>query len=84
MPQPSITKTHLKITYLKFYSTFPGANELTDVFLAMFCSARAPMDKNHMVIFFHIDCRLHFIAVIDPEHDDCALFGKKVLYTASM
>ena len=29
MPQPSITKIHLKITYLNFYSDFPGANELT-------------------------------------------------------
>ena len=28
MPQPSITKIHLKITYLKFPSHFPGANEL--------------------------------------------------------
>ena len=28
MPQPSITKIHLKITYLKFHSNFPGANEL--------------------------------------------------------
>ena len=29
MPQPSITKIRLKITYLKFSSNFPGANELT-------------------------------------------------------
>ena len=28
MPQPSITEICLKITYLKFYSNFPGANEL--------------------------------------------------------
>ena len=28
MPQPSITKIHLKITYLKFHSYFPEANEL--------------------------------------------------------
>ena len=28
MPQPSITKTHLKITYLRFHSNLPGANEL--------------------------------------------------------
>ena len=28
MPQPVITKIHLKITYLKFHSNFPGANEL--------------------------------------------------------
>ena len=28
MPQPSITKIRLKITYLKFQSNFPGANEL--------------------------------------------------------
>ena len=27
MPQPSITKIYLKITYLKFHSNFPGANE---------------------------------------------------------
>ena len=30
MPQPSITKIHLKITYPKFHSNFPGANELTE------------------------------------------------------
>ena len=29
MPQPSITKIRLKITYPKFQSNFPGANELT-------------------------------------------------------
>ena len=29
MPQPSITKICLKITYLKFHSNFQGANELT-------------------------------------------------------
>ena len=28
MPQPSITKIRLKITYLKFHSNFSGANEL--------------------------------------------------------
>ena len=29
MPQPSVTKICLKITYLKFHSNFPGANELS-------------------------------------------------------
>ena len=29
MPQPSITEIHLKMTYLKFHSNFPQANELT-------------------------------------------------------
>ena len=28
MPQPSITKIHLKIAYQKFHSNSPGANEL--------------------------------------------------------
>ena len=28
IPQPSIAKIRLKITYLKFYWNFPGANEL--------------------------------------------------------
>ena len=28
MPQPSITKIHVKITNLKFHSNLPGANEL--------------------------------------------------------
>ena len=33
MPQPSVTKIYLKITYLKLHSNFPGANELTnDIF----------------------------------------------------
>ena len=32
MPQPSITKIHLKITYLKFHSNFPGANELKNIY----------------------------------------------------
>ena len=31
MPQPVITKIRLKITYLKFHSHFPGANELIQV-----------------------------------------------------
>ena len=30
MPQPSVTKIRLKITYLKFHSNFPGANELIE------------------------------------------------------
>ena len=29
MPSTSVTKIRLKITYLKFHSNFPGANELT-------------------------------------------------------
>ena len=29
MPQPSVTEISLKITYLKFCSNLPGANELT-------------------------------------------------------
>ena len=29
MPQPSITKIHLKITYVIFHSNFPRANKLT-------------------------------------------------------
>ena len=29
IPRPSITKIHLKITYLKFHSNLPGANALT-------------------------------------------------------
>ena len=28
MPKPTITKIHLKITYLKLHSNLPGANEL--------------------------------------------------------
>ena len=31
MLQPSITKIRLKITYLKFHSNLPGANELNCV-----------------------------------------------------
>ena len=26
MPQPSLTKIHLTITYIKFHSNFPGGN----------------------------------------------------------
>ena len=37
MPQPSITKIHLKITYLKFYSNFPGANELKVLSCLLYC-----------------------------------------------
>ena len=29
MPEPSVSKIHLKITHLKFNPNFPGANELT-------------------------------------------------------
>ena len=32
IPQPSITKIHLKMTYLKFHLSFPGANELKAYF----------------------------------------------------
>ena len=32
MPQPLITKIHLKIAYLKFRSNFPGANELRYIY----------------------------------------------------
>ena len=31
IPQPSVTKIHLKIIHLKFHSNFPGTNELSDV-----------------------------------------------------
>ena len=30
MPQPQITEISFKITYLKFRSNLPGANELTN------------------------------------------------------
>ena len=40
MPQPSITKICLKITCLKFYSNFPGANELTHYPLVAPCGDR--------------------------------------------
>ena len=45
MPQPSITKIHLKSTYLKFHSNFPGANELMKnivVFVATINALHAP------------------------------------------
>ena len=29
MPQPLVTKIHLKITYLNIHSSFPGVSELT-------------------------------------------------------
>ena len=35
MPQPSITKIHLEILYLKFHLNFPGATELTHCGLVM-------------------------------------------------
>ena len=31
MPQPSITKIHLKITYSKIHLNLPGANELIKI-----------------------------------------------------
>ena len=36
MPQPSITKICLKITYLKFHSNFPGANKIKSIFSITF------------------------------------------------
>ena len=53
MPQLSVTKIHLKITYLEFHSNFPGANELR---LCMYIDSHAlslptvinPMYPNHM------------------------------------
>ena len=40
MPQPSITKICLKITYLKFHPNFPRANEFADMAFAL---ARGPV-----------------------------------------
>ena len=37
MRQPSITKIRLKITYLKFHSNFPGANELRTLLAKSHC-----------------------------------------------
>ena len=33
MPQPSITKIRMKITYIKFHSNFPEASELMQCFI---------------------------------------------------
>ena len=44
MPQPPITKIHLKITYLKFHSNFPGANELK-IFDAWFIHAGSYVEQ---------------------------------------
>ena len=35
MPQPSIIQIHLKITYIKFHSNFPGASEMIIIYSHM-------------------------------------------------
>ena len=44
MPQPSVTKISLKITYLKFHSNFPGANELKEVNIVVCCKEACCLD----------------------------------------
>ena len=59
MPQLSTTKIHLKITYLKFHSNFPGANELRIwILLISLGSLWGRVSKN---------CLLH-IGILDRTH----------------
>ena len=51
MPQPSITKIRLKITYLNFHANFPGANELI-------LFVRAVMLSTILSQLFHVGNRI--------------------------
>ena len=42
MPQPSITKIILRITYLEFYSNFPGVNELNGGYFLSASTCKVP------------------------------------------
>ena len=42
MPQPSITKIILRITYLKLYSNFPGVNELNGGYFLSASTCKVP------------------------------------------
>ena len=51
-PQPSIPKIHLEITYLKFHTNYPGANELSAAYRHV-CSLSIP--DLQMYIIFRLD-----------------------------
>ena len=63
MPQPSITKICLKITYLKFHSNFLGGNELIKCVCKSHALFALPsgcwLKRNWMFIFF--SCEWHDI-----------------------
>ena len=47
MPQPSVTEICLKITYLKFYSNFPGVNKLIVLYLVLHLAW--PMNTSYQI-----------------------------------
>ena len=53
MPQPSITKIRLKMTYLKFHSNFQGANPLNAFDLEVASFSDEPFDMQGMRNMMH-------------------------------
>ena len=51
MPQTSITKIHLKFTYLNIYSNFPGANELSLIRMNNSQQPRCGGHYNYFLLF---------------------------------
>ena len=51
MPQPSVTEIRLKITYLKFHSNLPGANELMWLLIQalLYATKRGPVDRSYVM-----------------------------------
>ena len=58
MPQPSIIKIRLKITYLKFQSNFPGANELIITIDIEITSNTIHMQEPHGVSVADFDSKI--------------------------
>ena len=75
MPQPSITKIRLKITYLKYHSNFPGANELT----------HKQLETHECICIMHstvatdvVGLNMHFIGPFPQENDTFMTKEKKI------
>ena len=64
MPHSSITKIYLKVTYLKFHSNFPGANELTHCFIGG----------------VHIHCDSHSVAYWPHVCRDAGYWGAAICH----
>ena len=62
MPKPSITKICLKITYLKFHSNFPGANELKSSYCNSF---EDPAPVNEIYGYLTFCYFLHYVTWIN-------------------
>ena len=76
MPQPSITKIRLKITYLKFHSIFPGANEL----ILLFAIPVTKKVKNMQLLFLMLFVVCRFIPENVLKHVIYSNFNETELF----